>query len=166
MRSFAFIERMPVVDLSAAISQMAVLLIVVVVGIIATKLGYLDEGVRAKLSQVINNITLPCMIVASAGALDASALGGQIALSIGLGFAAFLVMLAVGVLCGIMLRAPKAQRTVYLFMSICSNLGFLGIPVIAALYGNETVLFSSVFIMGHSILFYSVGFGLLAGGQE
>ena len=161
MRSFAFIERMPVVDLSAAISQMAVLLIVVVVGIIATKLGYLDEGVRAKLSQVINNITLPCMIVASAGALDASALGGQIALSIGLGFAAFLVMLAVGVLCGIMLRAPKAQRTVYLFMSICSNLGFLGIPVIAALYGNETVLFSSVFIMGHSM-----GFGLLAGGQE
>lgn len=154
------------VDLSAAISQMTVLLIVVVVGIVATKLGYLDEGVRAKLSQVINNITLPCMIVASAGALDASALGGQIALSIGLGFAAFLVMLAVGVLCGIVLRAPKAQRTVYLFMSICSNLGFLGIPVIAALYGNETVLFSSVFIMGHSILFYSVGFGLLAGGQE
>ena len=75
-------------------------------------------------------------------------------------------MLAAGVLCGIVLRAPKAQRTVYLFMSICSNLGFLGIPVIAALYGNETVLFSSVFIMGHSILFYSVGFGLLAGGQE
>ena len=142
------------VDLSAAISQMTVLLIVVVVGIVATKLGYLDEGVRAKLSQVINNITLPCMIVASAGALDASALGGQIALSIGLGFAAFLVMLAAGVLCGIALRAPKAQRTVYLFMSICSNLGFLGIPVIAALYGNETVLFSSV------------GFGLLAGGQE
>ena len=166
MRSFAFIERMPVVNLSAAISQMAVLLIVVVVGIVATKLGYLDEGVRAKLSQVINNITLPCMIVASAGALDASALGGQIALSIGLGFAAFLVMLAAGVLCGIVLRAPKAQHTVYLFMSICSNLGFLGIPVIAALYGNETVLFSSVFIMGHSILFYSVGFGLLAGGQE
>ena len=166
MRSFAFIERMPVVNLSAAISQMTVLLIVVVVGIVATKLGYLDEGVRAKLSQVINNITLPCMIVASAGALDASALGGQIALSIGLGFAAFLVMLAAGVLCGIVLRAPKAQRTVYLFMSICSNLGFLGIPVIAALYGNETVLFSSVFIMGHSILFYSVGFGLLAGGQE
>lgn len=166
MRSFASIERMPVVDLSAAISQMAVLLIVVVVGIAATKLGYLDEGVRAKLSQVINNITLPCMIVASAGALDASALGGQIALSIGLGFAAFLAMFAAGVLCGIVLRAPKAQRTVYLFMSICSNLGFLGIPVIAALYGNETVLFSSVFIMGHSILFYSVGFGLLAGGQE
>ena len=81
MRSFAFIERMPVVDLSAAILQMTVLLIVVVVGIIATKLGYLDEGVRAKLSQVINNITLPCMIVASAGALDASALGGQIALT-------------------------------------------------------------------------------------
>lgn len=153
------------VDLSAAISQMAVLLIIVIVGIIATKLGYLDEGVRGKLSQVINNITLPCMIVASAGALDASALGGQIALSLGLGAAAFFAMLAAGVLCRLVLRAPKSQRIVYILMSICSNTGFLGIPVIAALYGNETVLFSSVFIMGYSFFFYSVGFALLAGNK-
>lgn len=153
------------VDLSAAISQMAVLLIVTAVGFLATKLGYLDEGVRGKLSKVINNITLPCMIVASAGALDASALGGQIVLSIGLGVLVFFVMLAAGWVCGVVLRAPKSQRIVYIFMSICSNLGFLGIPVIAALYGDDTVLFSSMFIMGQSILFYSVGFAILAGNK-
>lgn len=153
------------VDLSAAISQMAVLLIVTAVGFAATKLGYLDEEVRGKLSKLINNITLPCMIVASAGALDASALGGQIALSFGLGVLAFFVMLAAGAVCIFVLRVPKCDRTVFRFMSICSNLGFLGIPVIAALYGDQTVLFSSMFIMGQSIFFYSVGLAMLAGNK-
>lgn len=150
------------IDLSAAITQMAVLLVVTAVGFAATKLKYLDEGVRGKLSLLINNITLPCMIMASAGALDASALGAQIALSLGLGALAFFIMLAAGFFLAFVLHAPKAKRMVYVFMSVCSNLGFLGIPVIAALYGNETVLFSSMFIMGQSVFFYSIGLAMLA----
>lgn len=153
------------IDLSAAITQMAVLLVVTAVGFAATKLKYLDESVRGKLSLLINNITLPCMIAASAGALDASALGGQIALSLGLGALSFFIMLAAGFFLAFVLRAPQAKRMVYVFMSVCSNLGFLGIPVIAALYGNETVLFSSMFIMGQSIFFYSIGLAMLADSE-
>lgn len=154
------------VDLSAAISQMAVLLIVTAVGFLATKIGYLDADVRGKMSKLINNITLPCMIVASAGALDASALGGQIVLSLGLGALAFFVMLAAGYLCAFILRVPAPKRCAFAFMSYCSNLGFLGIPVIAALYGDQTVLFSSIFIMGQATFFYSIGLAILAGSDS
>lgn len=153
------------IDLSAAVSQMAVLLIVTAVGFVATKLDYLNEDVRTKLSMLINNITLPCMIVASAGGLDASALGGQIVLSLGLGALSFFITLAAGFVLSLILRSPTPKRIVYVFMSVCSNLGFLGIPVIAALYGDQTVLFSSMFIMGQSVFFYSIGLGMLAGAK-
>lgn len=153
------------VDLTAAVSQMAVLLIVTAVGFLATKIGYLDAEVRSKMSMLVNNITLPCMIVASAGALDASALGGQVVLSLGLGALAFFAMLAAGYLCAFILRVPAPKRCAFAFMSYCSNLGFLGIPVIAALYGDQTVLFSSIFIMGQATFFYSIGLAILAGSD-
>lgn len=155
----------PMVDLTAAVSQMAVLLIVTAVGFLATKIGYLDAEVRGKMSMLVNNITLPCMIVASAGALDASALGGQVVLSLGLGALAFFAMLAAGYLCAFILRVPAPKRCAFAFMSYCSNLGFLGIPVIAALYGDQTVLFSSIFIMGQATFFYSIGLAILAGSD-
>lgn len=139
MRSFAFIERMPVVDLSAAISQMAVLLIVVVVGIIATKLGYLDEGVRAKLSQVINNITLPCMIVASAGALDASALGG---------LTAPLAMMMVGVIvANSRLADVMSEWRIYPFIALRHFLLPLGVHYALAPFVSDTVILGIAVVM-------------------
>lgn len=58
-------------DISNAIFQMAILLIVTLVGYLAARLGYLDMYVKDKVTALLLNITLPCMILASAGNLDA-----------------------------------------------------------------------------------------------
>lgn len=58
-------------DISNAIFQMAILLIVTLVGYLEARLGYLDMYVKDKVTALLLNITLPCMILASAGNLDA-----------------------------------------------------------------------------------------------
>lgn len=142
-----------VVDLSGAISQMVVLLLIACVGYVAGKLRYIDAATRDKLTKLLLNITLPCMIVASAGDLDAQSAHGQLDMAFALAAAQYFLFLVVGALSNTVLRVPKGQRPLYILMSTCSNNGFIGLPVIAAIYGSQTVLFSSIFIMVIALFF-------------
>lgn len=151
-------------DISNAVFQMAILLIVTAVGYVAAKLAYLDMRVKDKITALLLNITLPCMIIASAGNLDASSLGMQVPLSLLLGAVAFFLWVLVAFLFNVVFRVPKQQRPLYYFMSVCSNTSFIGIPVADALYGESAALLCSVFIMATSTLMYSFGIALLVGG--
>lgn len=151
-------------DISNAVFQMAILLIVTAVGYVAAKLAYLDMRVKDKITALLLNITLPCMIIASAGNLDASSLGMQVPLSLLLGAVAFSLWVLVAFLFNVVFRVPKQQRPLYYFMSVCSNTSFIGIPVADALYGESAALLCSVFIMATSTLMYSFGIALLVGG--
>lgn len=151
-------------DIANAVFQMAVLLIVTAIGYVAAKLGYLDMNVKDKITSLLLNITLPCMIIASAGNLDASTLGIQVPLSLLLGAVAFFLWVLVAFLFNVVFRVPKKQRPLYYFMSVCSNTSFIGIPVADALYGESAALLCSVFIMATSTLMYSAGIALLVGG--
>ena len=44
--------------------EMLVILFAIAVGYLANRLGYLGEGTDKKLSKLLLNITMPCMIVA------------------------------------------------------------------------------------------------------
>lgn len=151
-------------DISSAVFQMGILLIVTAVGYLAAKLGYLDMRAKDKITALLLNITLPCMIIASVGNLDASTLGIQVPLSLALGALAFFLWVLVAFLFNVVFRVPKEQRPLYYFMSVCSNTSFIGIPVADALYGESAALLCSVFIMATSTLMYSVGIALLVGG--
>ena len=56
-------------SLSGAISQMAILILIAAMGFVSAKIGYIDMDIRAKLTKILVNITLPCMIVISATTL-------------------------------------------------------------------------------------------------
>lgn len=148
--------------MEGALSQMAMLLAAVVAGYIATGLGYLDNHVKEKLTKLLLNVTLPCMILASVGDVDRSAAGVQIPWAFGLAVAQFFLLLAAGALCNAVLRVPRSERRMYLFMSVCTNTGFIGLPVVAAVLGDGSIISSSIFIMVISLFMYSVGFALLA----
>lgn len=153
-------------EVTSAVSQMATLLVITAVGFLATKLGYLDEGVKDKITALLLNITLPCMIVASAGNLESGQLEDRVILIFCLGVFQFLLLLIVACLFNGVFRVSRDQRSLYCFMSVCTNTGFIGIPIADALYGSESVLLCSVFIMVMSVLLYSVGVSILISGQK
>ena len=57
-------------ELSAAISQIVILFLIVILGFILSKVGYLDQDMSNKLSGILLNVTLPCMIIASVSEMD------------------------------------------------------------------------------------------------
>lgn len=132
--------------MESALSQMVMLLAAVAVGYVATGLGYLDDHVKEKLTQLLLNVTLPCTIIASVGDVDRGAAGVQIPWAFGLAAVQFFLLLAAGALCNAVLRVPRSERRIYLFMSACTNTGFIGLPVVAAALGDGSIVLSSIFI--------------------
>ena len=148
--------------MEGALSQMVMLLAAVAVGYVATGLDYLDDHVKKKLTKLLLNVTLPCMILASVGDVDRAAAGMRIPWAFGLAAAQFFLLLAAGALCNAVLRVPRSERSIYLFMSVCTNTGFIGLPVVAAVLGDGSIILSSIFIVVIGLFVYSIGFALLA----
>lgn len=154
------------VDLSGALQQMVTLLIIACIGYVAAKLKFVDKSAVEKLTKLLLNVTLPCMIIASAGGLDRQAVQGVVAGAFVLSALQFFLLLGTGALCNFVLRTPRKERPLYLFMSVCTNTGFIGLPVAAAIYGDDSVVICSIFIMVISVFVYSVGFGILAYSED
>lgn len=148
--------------LSDAFAQMLILLLITMAGYVATRLGNLDGHTRDKMTQVLVNFALPSMIIASAHGLDVNEVGPQIPWTFGLGVALFFISLLLGWVYVTVFRVSPKQRRDYLFISTCSNLAFVGIPVISAIIGPDTVLLCSVFIMVFNIFYFSIGMAIIA----
>ena len=55
------------------------------------------------------------------------------------------------------LRIEKKSRGVYRAMTVFSNIGFMGFPIIAALYGSSALLYAALFTIPYNILIYTYG---------
>lgn len=144
------------------LSQMAILIIVAAVGFLAAKLDYLDEYTNQKLTKLLLNITLPCMVVASVHGLSAADAGETVGITFAMAIAQGFLLLLVGWLLVVVLRVPKRERVVYQFVTICNNTGFLGLPVVGAILGSESVIYASIYVMVLAVFVYGVGFMMLA----
>lgn len=144
------------------IEQMFVLFVVACIGFFCAKRDIITTEVRGKLSRLLTEITLPCMLVASVGDAQPGEAGAGIGLTFGLAVAQGFLLYGSAWLCNLVLRTPKADRPLYYFMSLATNTGFIGLPVVSAIYGPDAVIFVSVFIMVLSVFTFSLGFATIA----
>lgn len=148
------------------LSQMAVLIIIAAVGFLAAKLNYLDKYTNQKLTKLLLNITLPCMIIASVHGLSASDAGAIVGPAFLMAGAQFFLLLLTGTLLAFFFRVPKNERAIWQFMTVCTNNGFIGLPVIAAILGTQSIIVSSIYIMVIALFIYSIGFAILANNRD
>lgn len=149
-------------DLSAAISQMGVLFLIVVLGFVLTKIGYLDQSLSTRFTTLLINVTLPCMIISSVTEMDFASAQSQIPLTLAVAIVLLVLMIPLGLLIGLLVRSKRSEKSVYMVMSLCTNLGFMGIPVVSSIFGEHSIILSSLYVMLQGILLYSVGFMALA----
>ena len=149
------------VDLLGAYTQIFIMFAIVVVGYAATKLRYITPAGFSSINSLLIHIALPCMIVASVAALDPSTGAAQVPWFFGMAFAQFVLLVLVGMLLNALLRTPNWQQPLYLFGNVCTNTGFLCLPIIAAVYGDQTVLGSSIYVLVCNLFLGTVGIAIL-----
>lgn len=152
-------------EIASTLGSMLSLIIVTLMGYIAAKVGFLTADIRPKISGLIFNITLPCTILASVGEVDPATGTDAITWSLVLGAALFFVMLAAGALANLVLRTPRGERALYLWMSVLTNTGFIGFAVLESIFGGASVFLGSIFIAISNVFIYSIGVAALRSGS-
>ncbi len=143
--------------------QMLALLIMIGAGYFMAKKGMMDSHTNTQMSKMIVNVFNPMLILSSAAnsaglvSLDTIGLVGIIALGM------FAVFIAAGMVLSPFFDRTPEQRKIFQEMFVFSNLGFIGIPVVSSILGEEYVVYVTEFLLIYTIVFYTYGVALMDG---
>lgn len=149
------------IEIGMLVEKMLMLLVMMCIGFAAGKTKVLTEEGRHALSALINKVTTPCMVLYSAVCNDHALSNRQVIGLIGIALGSYLLLILLGKLFMCLVRPEKAHQGLYEAVMIFSNLGFMGIPVISAVYGTDAVFYISIFIMVFYLVLYSYGMCLI-----
>lgn len=145
---------------------MIVLFSIMAIGYIAGKTGAMTIEGNKVISKLLNFITNPCNILYSALCSERILTNLEVFEIMGLAIGLYVVLILFAQLIPRLLRVPEGQASQYKFMVIFSNMGYMGIPVISAIYGPEAVIEVSIFIMVYYVTLYTYGIVLICGGGK
>lgn len=149
-------------EISVIINQMLVLFIVMVIGYIANKKSILDENVNRKISSLLLNITAPALILSSVVNQDKKGNPDLVINVVILGIILYAILPFIGKLLGKFLKVPKEDKNLYEFMTIFSNVGFMGFPVIESIFGSEAIFFVAIINLLFNVFCFSYGIYLIS----
>lgn len=142
------------------IKQILVMLLMMSVGMVLYKIGQIDEKGVGQLSNLALYVATPCVVLqALAIEFDAERLvtGGWVMLFFMIIFAVSVVIARV--LCG------SADR-VGQFAVVFSNSGFVGIPLIQGILGDEYVFYVTMTMVAGTATFWTYGVYLMSGDKN
>jgi predicted permease len=148
------------------ISQIFILAVVVLIGVIAAWVKVLTVTAKDMLSKIIFNISLPLMLFTNFLKLEATPkllANSFIVLSVS-GFVILFMLLAGWVMTRIF-KIKGREAAVFKAHSMFGNTIFLGFPLITALFGVEGLLYASMFQLVSNLIMWTVGVVVLTHGD-
>ena len=151
-------------DLSAVISQLISLFLMMLVGFIAARIGITTPEFRKRLSTFTLYIASPCVILSSALSSTIPASGMVTVLAVAAAF--YAVMLLIGHGAARLMRSKPSERGLDVLMLVFTNIGFMGMPVVDSVYGADGVAMVALFILMFNLTFFSYGVALISGSVK
>ena len=141
---------------------MATLFALVVVGYMAGKTGYLGGDFDRQLSRLVINITCPALILSSSmtGELPDRRLILPLLL---ISLLTYVVLTVMGLLLPRWLTKRREDEGIIGFALIFGNVGFMGYPVVASIFGHEAVFYAAVLNVVNTFAVFTIGTWLIAG---
>lgn len=156
---------MQTLDIASIFFQMLILFATVAVGFCAGRLKLVGPDFNRSLSRLILNFTAPAMVVHSViGAEHVLSRREVLSLTL-IALLSYALLLALAQVLPRLLRIPKAEQGLWKFMTIFSNVSFMGFPVVQAIYGPEAVFFAAIFQIPFNLLCFTYGARLIAGDR-
>ena len=146
------------------LQQMIVMLLMMAVGYLCYRKQILTEEVSRKVSAIVVNVANPCMILSSA-LTDQQMQGKELVQTLAIVVMMYAFLLVMAQLLPRILCIQKESRGAYAAMTVFANIGFMGFPVLAAMYGNGALLYGAVFQIPFNILIYTYGVAVLTRKQ-
>ena len=146
------------------ISQMAALFILILVGFAAAKIKIIDGRFSQQLSVFVINISSPCLILSSVMG-DITPDKSLILPVLGIGVVTYTFFVAASVLLSRALSKDKNMQGIYGFMLTFGNVGFIGYPIVASIFGKYAIFYASLLNIPFTLLAFSLGRKMIQGND-
>jgi predicted permease len=147
------------------VTVMMTLFAIVIVGYMAGKLGYLGGDFDRQLSRLVINITCPALILSSAmaGELpDRHLILPLLLISV----ITYIILTGAAFLLPRYLTKKKDDEGPIGFALMFGNVGFMGYPVVASIFGHEAVFYAAVLNVVNTFAVFTIGTILITGKSE
>jgi len=144
--------------------NVAVMFILIGVGYLAFRFGYINYGGAKQLSNILLNIVTPCIILSSFQTDYEESLSSKLLFTALIGVFMFLSGILVGKLA--FRRLPYSAQSIYRYSAIVPNCGYMTLPLVYALLGDIGVIYVSVYIAILNFFCWSYGIRLLSGKNK
>lgn len=144
-------------------SQVIALFIIMVIGYGARLFGLIDKNTTKRLGKVLVYVTNPLVIVtAFQQKFDAAKLSVMLYI-----FGASLIIhLAATVIALLVFRGGKGDG-VYRFCTVFSNCGYMGYPLLRAVFsGNDGLFYGACYVMVFTVYMWTMGIFMLSAGKH
>ena len=148
-------------------NQILIFSILVLIGIIGSKVNVITEETKDFLAKIIFNITLPLALLTNFSRIDITPrLLSNSLLVIGLSVFVLLFMLIAGWLTSRLLKMQTSDAVIFKSHSLFGNIIFLGFPLISSLYGEEGLLYAGMFQVVSNMFIWTIGVIIMNQGNN
>ena len=135
---------------------MVALFVIVMVGYVAGKCGYMGGEFDRRLSSLVIDITCPALILSSTigGTLPDRHL---ILPLLGISLITYVLLALAAVTLPRLLTRREDDRGVVGFALMFGNVGFIGYPIVASIFGHEAVFYAAVLNLVNTFAVFTVG---------
>lgn len=148
---------------SYVLGKMLSLAVMMVLGFGACRFGILDSRTNKALSDLVIDITTPCMMLASLAATEAKR--ADLMLMILCAVIMYGLFFGVARVVPEKLPVPEKEKPAYKYYTIFTNNAFMGFPVIRALWGSKALVYAALLNIPVSVMMYTYGIWLYARGS-
>lgn len=150
--------------MDAIVTQMIILFILVIIGYYLSKKKMMDADFDRKLSGLVINVTCPSLILSSVMG-DTLPDKKLILPLLVVGFATYVMLIGLAFLLPRYLPVKLSDRGIYSFMLAFGNVGFIGYPIVASIFGASAVFYASILNFPSTLLIFVFGTLFISGGQ-
>lgn len=150
-------------DISLVTGSVLTLFLVMGVGYALAKLGILAQSTLPQLSKILLYVVTPAIMVDSFQVERTQELDQQLLEAVGVLVGTYLLYMVLGQLC--FRRRPPEERGVMRFSAIYGNIGFMGLPLIEAVLGNEAMMITVIAMGVFNVASWTHGIACI-GGKE
>ncbi len=144
------------------IQVMVILFIIVIVGYVANKLEYMGGDFDRRLSSIVITFTCPALVLSSVMG-DELPDRTLILPLLGVGFLTYIILTAVALLLPRLVTKDRDERGIVGFAVMFANVGFIGYPIVASIFGHQAVFYAALLNMPNTFFIFTVGVMLVKG---
>ncbi len=141
---------------------MVVLFIIVVLGYVLCKLGYMGDKFDQKLSAIVIDITCPALILSSVMG-DVLPDRTLILPLLGVGFLTYFILLVFGFFVPRLITKNRDDQGMIGFALMFANVGFIGYPIVSSIFGPKAIFYAALLNMPNTFFIFTAGVMLVKG---